>query len=227
MGYIFNRNKSAQRAWIAAILALSGIVLYAGALHFVHELLLIPGTPILSRLPDPATVTNEDLSGLERSRLEALKFLKTPRAYTELCSSFLIRARRAVEANERSVQAGRALEACTKSLQMESLNTFTWAKTTSAYMMLGPENASKAIKAWRASIITGRFEPSLFYGRIHQGIYLYEVMSEDDITMLKEQFLMAFQWNAVGLREYAEKNQLKAWMIFLSDHQIEKIRFFS
>lgn len=202
-------------------------LLTIGIPRFLHELMLVPGTEILERINAGEPVTDDELTILEKSRQDALSFVELPKAYTDLGSSYLMRARHAVEREERQKYAAMSIEASTKGLNMAPLNTFSWFRVATANVLLGPEHRDKALEAWNTSIATARFEPFILMQRIHLGTILYRNMTLEDIDVLKDQLELAYRRDRHAMRRYAQQNHLIAWMTFLSRPGSEMASFFS
>lgn len=83
------------------MLVASITLLVIGVPRFLHELMLVPGTPILYRLNAGETMTEEELHTLVQSRLDALEFIELPDAYSDLGASYLRRAQRPKSAEDR------------------------------------------------------------------------------------------------------------------------------
>lgn len=201
-------------------------LLAIGVPRFLAELVLVPGTPIYERISSGEAVDDEELIVLEQSRLQALEFVDMPRAYTDLGMSYLVRAQRATSEAERREFAKRSIEVTTKGLNLAPLNTFAWARVSSAHVLLGADHYGDAIQAWRTSIATAKFEPFLLIQRVHVGIVLYQSMKPEDREVLSEQFQLTYNWNRGRLRAYARANQLTEWMIFLAGDDALAKEFF-
>ncbi len=172
-------------------------------------------------------MSDEDLDVLEDSRLQALKFVELPAAYSDLGASYLVRVQRATADADKKMFAEKPIEASTTSVEMAPLNTFAWARITTANIILGEENYPEAAKAWRLSIATARFEPFLLIQRVHMGILLYDHLTEEDIDLLKDQLGMAYRWNKKQTRRYARKHELTEWFVFLSEEDSEAAEYFT
>ncbi|WP_417458230.1 hypothetical protein [Kordiimonas sp.] len=209
------------------MLVSSIILLIVGVPRFLHELMLVPGTPIHERVSRGENVSDDDLDVLEDSRLQALRFVELPAAYSDLGASYLVRAQRATTDADRKMFAEKSIEASTTSVEMAPLNTFAWARITAANIILGEENYPEAATAWRLSIATARFEPFLLIQRVHMGILLYDQLTEEDIDLLKDQLGMAYRWNKKQTRRYAQQQQLTEWFVFLSEGGSEAAEYFA
>lgn len=210
----------------ALMLVCSIILLVLGAPRFMHELMLVPGTPIHEQISQGEEVSDKDLDLLEETRVQALEFAKLPDAYNELGASYLTRARRATTVEERERFAKKAIDATNMGLDMAPLDTFSWARVTSANILLGENFYPEAVKAWRLSIAAARFEPFILIQRVHQGIILYAHLNQEDIDLLIDQLEMAYRWDKYKTRQYARKLQLGEWFVFLSSDQPEAQNYF-
>ncbi len=197
------------------------ILLVIGVPRFLHELTLVPGTPILERINAGEIVTEEELSTLEKSRLDALRFVELPDAYTDLGSAYLTRARTVTEREDRVKYAQMSIDASMKGLDMAPLNTFAWFRLATAHVLMGPNQYDESLDAWRKSIATAQFEPFVLMQRVHLGTILYRSMTPEDIELLKDQLGMAYRWNRKKLRQYVRQNNLAAWMALLSEQDAE------
>ncbi len=216
-----------KQYFLPAFMLVSSItLLVVGVPRFLHELMLVPGTPIHERVSRGETVSDEDLDILEESRLQALEFVELPDAYSDLAASYLVRARRATTTEKREYFAKKSIETAKTGLDMAPLNTFSWARVTSANIILGESFYPNAVEAWRLSIATARFEPFILIQRVHMGIILYDHLNDDDIALLKDQLGMAYRWNKKKTRQYAQQQQLVEWFIFLSDEYPEAEEYF-
>ena len=223
---ISNSNK-VGKWFLPGFMLVSSIVLLAiGVPRFLAELMLVPGTPIYERISIGEAVGDEELTVLEESRLQALEFVDIPRAYTDLGSAYLLRAQRATSEAERHHFAERSIEVTTKGLNLAPLNTFAWARVSSAHVLLGADHYGDAIEAWRTSIATAKFEPFLLIQRMHIGVALYQSMKPEDREVLSEQFQLTYNWNRGKLRAYARANQLTEWVIFLAGDDALAKEFF-
>ena len=223
---ISSENRVGRRFLLGFMLVASIGLLAIGVPRFLAELVLVPGTPIYERISSGEAVDDEELIVLEQSRLQALEFVDMPRAYTDLGMSYLVRAQRATSEAERREFAKRSIEVTTKGLNLAPLNTFAWARVSSAHVLLGADHYGDAIQAWRTSIATAKFEPFLLIQRVHVGIVLYQSMKPEDREVLSEQFQLTYNWNRGRLRAYARANQLTEWMIFLAGDDALAKEFF-
>jgi len=215
------------RWFLPGFLLVSSITLLViGVPRFLAELMLVPGTPIYERVSKGEQVSDEDLKVLEDSRLQALEFVELPKAYTDLGTSYLVRAQRTDSAKERLEYARRSIEVTTKGLNLAPLNTFAWLRLASANILLGDQYSKKAVEGWRTSVATARFEPFLLVQRLHIGIMLYNAMEPADIEVLKEQFQLTYRWNKHHLRAYSRQMKLNEWMVFLAGENAEQAAFF-
>lgn len=211
-----------SRWLLPSFMLISGItLLVVGVPRFMHELMLVPGTPILHRLNAGETITEEEWHTLEQSRLDALDFIELPDAYSDLGASYLRRAQSAKSREEQVKYAEMTVEVAMKGLNMAPLNTFSWFRVATANVMLGPEKNAEALQAWRTSIATAKFEPFILMQRVHLGIVLYQEMTDEDVDLLKDQLRMAYRWNKRYLHQYVRKNNLIVWMAILSEPDSE------
>ncbi|SDD25825.1 hypothetical protein [Kordiimonas lacus] len=221
----FEQLRGSIAKWFlpAFMLASSIILLVVGVPRFLHEHMLVPGTPILYRVNAGEKVSDEDLETLEQSRLDALAFTELPDAYYDLGSSYLRRAQTATNPETVQKYSEMAIEASMAGLKMAPLNTFAWFRVATANVMLGPEKYQESLKAWRTSIATARFEPFILMQRVHLGIILYQDMADEDVLILKDQLTLAYQWNKVELRQYVHRNHLIIWIdiLFKSDSEMK------
>jgi len=218
-------EKTARWFLPAFMLIASVTLLVLGVPRLLHELMLVPGTPILYRVNAGEDVSDQDLSILENSRLDALVYIETSEVYNDLASSYLTRARRAATLEERQNFAELTIETSRKSLSIAPLNTYAWSRIATANVLLGQSHYGDALTAWRTSISQARYEPFLQFQRIHLGTILYRTMTPEDIISLKEQLDMAYQSNKYGLRHYVRDNNLMAWMEFLVGTESEMLTF--
>lgn len=221
------KDKAVRWLFPAFMLISSITLLVIGVPRFLHELMLVPGTPILYRVNAGETVSAEELTILEQSRLDALRFAELPKAYSDLGSSYLARSRMVTSEEDRIKYAEMSIEASMKSLNMAPLNTFAWFRVATAHVQLGRDRHQKALEAWRASIETAKFEPFLLLLRVHLGILLFPNMSPEDVALLKEQLRMAFHWRAGRALQYGRQKGLLKWMSFLSLPDENMARYFS
>ena len=223
-----NKEKRSFKDYILpAFMLISSVILLVVAVpRFLAELMLVPGTPLYESLSEGVVLSDEDLQVIEDSRLSALDFAKLPKIYTQLGMVYLLRANRAQTPQEQQDFARQSIEITQKGLSMAPLNTFAWARMASANIILGEDHFGEALKAWRTSVATARFEPFLLIQRVHIGTILYRQMTPKDIDLLKDQFQMTVRWNRGKLRAYARKNQLIPWMIFLANGDDETVKFF-
>lgn len=205
----------------AFMLTSSIILLMAGVPRFLHELMLVPGTPILYRVNAGEIVSDEDLETLEQSRLDALAFIELPDAYYDLGSSYLRRAQTAINPETIQKYSKMTIEASMAGLKIAPLNTFAWFRVATANVMLGPDKYQDGLQAWRTSIAAARFEPFILVQRVHLGIILYQDMTDEDIEALKDQLGMAYRWNRGKLRQYIHDNNLIVWAAYLCEPDSE------
>lgn len=211
-----------SRWLLPSFMLISGItLLVVGVPRFMHELMLIPGTPILHRLNAGETITEEEWHTLEQSRLDALDFIELPDAYSDLGASYLRRTKSAKSREEQVKYAEMTVEVAMKGLNMAPLNTYSWLRVCSANLILGPDHHEEALQAWRQSIAAAKFEPFLLISRVHHGILLYQQMADEDVEKLKDQLDMAYQNNKWKLRQYIRENNLIVWMSILSEPNSE------
>jgi len=223
---ISSKNRVGRRFLLGFMLVASIVLLAIGVPRFLAELMLVPGTSIYERISIGEAVGDEELAVLEQSRLQALEFVDMPRAYTDLGTSYLVRAQRATLEAERRKFAERSIEVTTRGLNLAPLNTFAWARVSAAHVLLGADHYGDAIEAWRTSIATAKFEPILLIQRVHVGIVLYQSMTLENRKILSEQFQLTYNWNRNKLRAYARANQLTEWMMFLAgDDELAKAFF--
>ncbi|MFC4346751.1 hypothetical protein ACFO5Q_02690 [Kordiimonas lipolytica] len=209
-----------NRWFIPGFMLVSSITLIViGVPRFLHELMLVPGTPILHRVNAGETVSEQDLEVLENSRLDALGIIELPDAYLDLGSSYLYRARSAADPEEAQKYAALTIEVSEKGLKMAPLNTFAWFRVATANVMLG--NFPEGLNTWRTSIATARFEPFILIQRVHLGVILYQDMTDEDVDLLKDQLGMAYRWDRQKLRQYVRDNDLILWMAILSEPDSE------
>ena len=101
--------------------------------------MLVPGTPTYERISVGEQVSDKDLETLENSRLQALKFVDLSSTFTDLGTTYLIRAQRASSDDDRQSYVEMAIEVTTKGLNLAPLNTFAWLRLSSAHILLGPD----------------------------------------------------------------------------------------
>ncbi len=219
-------EKISRRLLPSFMLISSLILLYFGVPRFLAELMLVPGTPVHERLSRGEEISDEDLTLLEESRLNALKFVDHPEAYSDLGGSYLYRAKHAKTPEEKAKYAQMTIDAAMTGLKMAPLNTFSWLRVCSANFLLGEEHYDKAVEAWRMSVKTAPFEPFVLLSRIHYGILLYNRLTVDDVVTLNDQFDMAYRWSRGKLRSYMNKNNLQSWAVFLAEPDQEMVDFF-
>ncbi|PCI63466.1 MAG: hypothetical protein COB37_05050 [Kordiimonadales bacterium] len=193
----------------------STTLLVIGVPRFLAELMLVPGTPIYERISSGENVSDEDLDVLEQSRVQAIGFVEHPRSYTDLGLVYLLKASRTADPSEKLRYADLAIENLKTGLGLAPLNTFAWLRLSSVYILKGEEFHSEALDAWRKSVATARFEPFVFTSRLHVGIMLYAVMSTEDVTLLRVQTELAYNWNRGKVRAYGRQNGLMPWLKFL------------
>ncbi len=224
-----NSNSGRIGRWflLVSMLVSSITLLVIGVPRFLAELMLVPGTPIYERISLGETVEEYELTVLDESRLQALEFVDMPRAYTDLGTSYLIRAQRAVLKVERRRFARQSINVLTKGLNLAPFNAFAWSRVSSAHILLGADHYDDAVRAWRTSIAIARFEPFLLIQRLHVGIILYPSMNYEDRKILNDQFQLTYNWNRDRMRIYARMNQLTEWMIFLAGEQTEAKEYFN
>ena len=126
-------------ALLGFMLFFSIVLLVIGVPRFLAELMLLPRTPIYERISIGESVDNEELTILEKSRLQALDFVEMPHAYTDLGTSYLVRAQRATSEAERRRFAEQSIDVMTKGLSLAPLNTFAWSRVSSAHILLGAD----------------------------------------------------------------------------------------
>lgn len=192
------------------------ILLYFGVPRFMAELMLVPGTPIVERLNRGESVPESELNIAQESREQAVAFVDHPKAYSQLGTVFLTRAHMAIDGVEQKAYASKAIENLEKALSLSQLNTHAWLRLSNARLILGgDENRQKALEAWRQSVETANFEPSLLSIRIHTGITLYDLMTEVDKEILRAQADITFDWHKRRFRTYVRQHQLVEWAVFL------------
>jgi len=209
-----------NRWFIPGFMLVSSVTLIViGVPRFLHELMLVPGTPILHQVNAGEAVSEEELKILEKSRLDALGIIELPDAYLNLGASYLYRARTATDPVEAQKYAALTIEVSEKGLKMAPLNTYAWFRVATANVMLG--NYQEGLDAWRTSIATARFEPFLLLQSFHLGTILYQDMADEDVELLKDQIRMAYRWNKQYLRKYVRDNNLVVWMAILCEPESE------
>ncbi|MBL4790931.1 MAG: hypothetical protein JKY60_18385 [Kordiimonadaceae bacterium] len=202
-------------------------LLVIGVPRFLAELMLVPGTPIYERISLGETISDDDLEVLEQSRLQAIGFVDHPRSYTDLGLVYLLKARRTSDPVEKLRYADLAVENLNTGLGLAPLNTFAWLRLASVYILKGETFYPDAVEAWRKSVATARFEPFIFTNRIHVGSILYPAMSSEDITLLRAQTELAYNWNRGKIRTYGRKNDLLRWIKFLGPQTEDAQRYLS
>ena len=216
------------RRLVGFFLAVSGLaLLLLGLPRFMHELMLVPGTPIYARLMRGQAVTDQELSTLEKSRIQALEYSEKPHSYSVLGAVYLTRARRTDQLALRQELAAKAVDVLKKSVVAMPLDSTAWARITSAYLILGQDYVPDALEAWRKSIVTAKFEPIQQPMRVHLGIILYEALTPNDISMLKQQLESDFRWNERHICRYMRDNNLLDWAIFLSPAEGKMATYFA
>lgn len=215
------RNISSRILPVFMLLA-SVLLLYIGVPRFLAELMLVPGTPIYERTNLGEPVTDEELDILQESREQAVSFVDHPKAYHQLGQVHLLRAQRTEDAQERIAQAEKALEHLETSVRLAPVNTFAWSRIATACLILGPEHRQKALEAWRTSVALARFEPFIFLSRNHLGILLVDDMTKEDLSILREQINLTYDWNRGQLRNYARQSDIVNWVAFLLHEHPEK-----
>jgi len=205
------------------MLVSSLLLLYIGVPRFLAELMLVPGTPIIESLNRGEIVSEKDLDIAQESREQAVSFVDHPEAYSELGTVFLTRAQTETDSESKKEFASQAVIYLEKTLSLAPLNTFAWLRLSSARLLLGgKENRSKALEAWRNSVATARFEPFVLISRLHTGIILHDIMTDEDKVILREQADLIYNWSRGQFRSYARKHQLVEWGAFLLSEYPEK-----
>ena len=199
------------------IVSASAILIFLGGIRFLHEFLLVPGTPIYEKIEKNYEVTEADLEALQESRLAALRVLEHPKTYHQLGSLQVHSARRAESLEKKRALILSGLSNMQHGLELAPFNTFRWLKVSSANLMLGEEYNEEALRAWRRSIELARYEPNLLMPRIHIGILVYRLMNDDDIRSLKEQLSLASKFHKPQLESYVKKHGLAEWIAFLNE----------
>lgn len=210
--------------FLAVFMLLSSLLLlYIGVPRFLAELMLVPGTPIVESLNRGEIVSEKDLGIAQESREQAVSFVDHPKAYSELGTIFLTRAQTATESGSKKEFASQAIIHLEKTLSLAPLNTFAWLRLSSARLILGDkENRGKALEAWRNSVATARFEPFVLISRLHTGIILHDIMTDEDKAILRDQADLTYNWNRGRLRSYVRKYKLVEWGAFLLSAHPEK-----
>ncbi|WP_020401516.1 hypothetical protein [Kordiimonas gwangyangensis] len=206
-----------QKRLYFLLVTASAVLLIVGSLRFLYELMLVSGNLVLEDIRSGKAVSRDELALLEQSRLKALNFAKSSAAYDDLGASYYARVRDAATIGEQRIYALKAIEASMESLKLAPLNTFAWFRVATSNVLLGPEHYEMAIEAWRKSISTANYEPTLLKQRVHLGVILYQNMTTDDIELLKNQLVLAYRTNREELREYGRRHNLTAWFTFLSE----------
>jgi len=205
------------------MLVSSLLLLYIGVPRFLAELMLVPGTPIIERLNRGEIVSEKELDVAQESREQAVSFVDHPKAYSELGTVFLTRAQTVTDSESKKEFASQAIIHLEKTLSLAPLNTFAWLRLSSARLLLGgKENRGKALEAWRNSVATASFEPFVLIPRLHTGIILHDIMTDEDKATLREQADLTYNWNRGQFRSYARKHQLVEWGAFLLSEYPEK-----
>jgi hypothetical protein len=225
-----NQFRLSNSSWylLTFVLIFSVFLLIVAIPRFLHELMLLPGTPIYNNLNSGQPISNDELAVIEQSRLNALDFATLPRAYTDLGAVYLIKSQRAQTDEARRKFAHMAIANSMKGLDIAPLNSYAWLRIASAHISLGTDHFPEALKAWRASIATARYDPRLILNRLHIGIIIaanYSGFTQEDKELAKDQLGLAFRWDKKQTIQYARYHKLNDWFVFLSPTS-EKARYF-
>ncbi|WP_286829445.1 MULTISPECIES: hypothetical protein [Kordiimonas] len=199
------------------LVTISTLMLLAGLSRVLHELMLVAGTNVSDQLSRGKSVTADDLDLLVKSRLRAIQFYSTPKAYSDLGTAYLALSGLANELENRRRYARLAETAANNGLTLSPLNSYLWLKLASARVVLGNGHQDGAVEAWRKSIETAKFEPFILFQRVHVGILLFDSLSQEEIALLKEQLVLSYHWNRGQLWQYAHAHKLFDWMAFLTE----------
>jgi len=203
------------------------MLLIIGTPRFLHEVALVPGTPLYWRISKGEVLSEEELTTLERSRLDALQFVNMPQTHKELGATYLSRAQKASDRADQQKYAQMAIDELTTGLKEAPLDTYAWVRLAAANTLLGKEYHQDAVIAWRTSIATSSFDPFLLAYRFHIGTMLYLAMTQEDIQLLKEQLAMAHRLKGGKIYTYGKQHNLLGWMILLSAPNQEMVDRFS
>ncbi|WP_262690039.1 hypothetical protein [Kordiimonas aestuarii] len=214
-----------DRALSALFVSCCLFLLYIAVPRFLSDLMLVPGTPILYRISAGATVDDQALRVLEESRLQALEFSDNLRAHADLASTYLRRAQRSEDADNRERFARLSIEASIKTTKRSPQNPYAWMHLSVAQLMLGPDHRAEALTAWRQSVKAAPFEPRLLFQRFQIGVLLYEELLPADIAVLQEQTRLGYQWWNYKFRAYCRKHGLTEWAIFLMPGDEEAAKY--
>ncbi len=221
-------TSKASRWLVRFLLLASSLVLLAtGVPRFLHEVSLVPGSPLYLRMIDGAPLSEQDLATLEQSRLDALNFVNIPQAHMDIGASYLTRAQKASDPADQQKYAQMAIDELTAGLKEAPLNTFAWARLAAANILLGEEYHQDALVAWRTSIATSSYDTFLLAYRFHIGTFLYLDMTREDIQLLKAQLAMAHREEGGKIYTYGKQHKLLGWMILLSAPNQEMMERFS
>lgn len=196
------------------ILAVTMIMIAAPRL--LHELALVPGAPIHKKLTEAEPVYAAEIDALESSRLGALAIASTPDAEGSLGLTYLLKAQREENPEDRAAWADMAVSHFENSLRQARFEPYIWHQLATAYLMTNPSRPVDAAKAWQASVETASYEPRLLLPRIHVGILAYSGFDETQRELMRKQFAIAYERSPLGTRQYGTKFDLLDWFVFLS-----------
>ncbi|MEM7024858.1 MAG: hypothetical protein AAF637_20100 [Pseudomonadota bacterium] len=171
-----------ERTALGLVFILGVVLIVMAVPRLVAGVLGVPADRVGFHLRDGAQVTDEALIGMVAARRAALSWHETARAHRDIAAAALHLGHRHQDPEEYEA----ALQAVRRSLAMAPVDPHSWARL--AHLAMTHErDALMAIKALRASIQAGAYEPTIDPWRVALMLRLWSVATVGERELFTSQ----------------------------------------
>ncbi len=218
-----NRKSRLQRNGFSLVgleLLLAAGILWLAVPRTITAFYLIPGNPVLKKLQEMKDVGADDLLSLAKSRRQAIEWLPTGRAFTDLGLAKLEMSRATGFSSEEGNRLlHEATMALTQGLDRSPANPYAWARYAyTKYITNHGANAESAA-AIRNSILAGPLEWRLMLNRIEMSFANWAFFDPEGRKLAEGQLRRAWdrEWNYSWANEAWRERTQKAWRRKITD----------
>jgi hypothetical protein len=187
-------------------LSVAAVILTLAIPRTIGAFTLLPFAQVKETLARKHSVSFEELSRLRAAQENSLRWHQSARVQRELAETELALANSVEDASERErwyliIQA--TLE---KSLLEAPSDPRAWTLLT-GLMLHAKEGGDGARAALGLSLMTGQYEKALLMPRVRDGIILWDRLSADERSMVKDQVRLAYRYDNRDLIELSKKGR--------------------
>lgn len=192
-------NKLLKFLMLASSLLLIGV----GVPQLIASISMAAGDPIWQDFREGQNLSEEAITELEQSRLNAIKYSADNEAREQLAYLYLRQG-----FSEENTK--RAIDVLEEAVAIDPLDSSDWALLTKLYLET-PGRRPEAIAAWKASRKLAPNKANLLNDRAANAIYLFRFLNEDDRELAKTDLEIAYRKNRSSFRRFMARTNLLEW----------------